>query len=73
MLDETLDAASDGLADTRGKIQVVREVLQALLDDQEVLDGLEPVREAVERLDRLTAGVARVEAVVEGQRVEDPV
>lgn len=69
MFDETLDAASDGLADARGKIQVVREALQALLDARESLDGLEPVR----RLDRLAAGVVRVEAVVEGQRVEDPV
>lgn len=50
----------DDLAEARSKIEATRAALQAALDGRE---APETARQAIERLDRIAAGVARVEGV----------
>ena len=60
---ETLDAAGENLEQARARIEAAGEALQASLDGQVAPE----VREAIARLDRLAAGVARVGRVVQRQ------
>ena len=63
----TLSHVSEGLAEVLARLEAAREALQPLLDGQ---DGdLAPVRQAVARLERMKAEVARIEAVVGEQAV----
>ncbi len=58
---------SEGLAEVLARLEAAREALQPLLDGQ---DGDQaPVRQAVARLERTEAEVARIEAVVAEQAV----
>jgi hypothetical protein len=61
--DETLDTAGREPGQARARIEAAREALQAALDGQVAPEVLE----AIARLERLAAGVARVEQVVRGQ------
>jgi hypothetical protein len=61
--DETLDTAGQDLEQARARIEAAGEALQASLDGQVAPEVLE----AIARLDRLAAGVAKVEQVVQGQ------
>ena len=61
--DETLDTAGRDLEQARARIEAAREALQAALDGQVAPEVLE----AIARLERLAAGVAKVEQVVRGQ------
>jgi hypothetical protein len=64
---DQLSHVSEGLAEVLARLEAAREALQPLLDGQ---DGdLAPIRQAVARLERMEAEVARIEAVVEGQAV----
>ena len=60
---ETLDTAGQDLEQARARIEAAREALQASLDGQAAPEVLE----AIARLDRLAAGVAKVEQVVQGR------
>ena len=61
--DETLDTAGRDLEQARARIEAARDALQASLDGQVTPEVLE----AIARLDRLAAGVAKVEQVVQGR------
>ena len=61
--DETLDTAGQDLGQARARIEAAGEALQASLDGQVAPEVLE----AIARLDRLAAGVAKVEQVVQGR------
>ena len=61
--DETLDTVGRNLGQARARIEAAREALQDSLDGQVAPEVLE----AIARLDRLAAGVAKVEQVVQGQ------
>ena len=61
--DEALETAGRELGQARARIETAREALQASLDGQVAPEVLE----AIARLDRLAAGVAKVEQVVQGQ------
>ena len=64
---DQLSHVSEGLAEVLARLEAAREDLQPLLDGQ---DGdLAPVRQAVARLERMEAEVARIEAVVAEQAV----
>ncbi len=64
---DQLSHVSEGLAQVLARLEAAREALQPLLDGQ---DGdLAPVRQAVARLERMEAEVARIEAVVAEQAV----
>ena len=64
---DKLSHVSEGLAEVLARLEAAREALQPLLDGQ---DGdLAPVRQAVARLERMEAEVARIEAVVAEQAV----
>ena len=64
---DKLAHVSEGLAEVLARLEAAREALQPLLDGQ---DGdLAPVRQAVARLERMEAEVARIEAVVAEQAV----
>jgi hypothetical protein len=64
---DQLSHVSEGLAEVLARLEAAREALQPLLDGQ---DGdMAPIRQAVARLERMEAEVARIEAVVEGQAV----
>lgn len=62
MIDSTEEIGLD-LAEARAKIDAVKERLQATLDGG---PGDEAARRLLERLERLSAGVARVEGMVAG-------
>jgi hypothetical protein len=61
--DETLDTAGQDLGQARARIEAARGALQAALEGQFAPEFLE----AIARLDRLAAGVAKVEQVVQGR------
>ncbi len=61
--DETLETAGRDLEQARARIEAAREALQDALVGQVAPEVLE----AIARLDRLAAGVAKVEQVVQGQ------
>jgi uncharacterized membrane protein YccC len=61
--DETLDTAGQDIEHARGRIEAARDALQQALEGHVAPEVLE----AIARLDRLAAGVAKVEQVVQGQ------
>jgi len=61
--DETLDTAGQDLGQARARIEAARGALQSALEGHVAPEVLE----AIARLDRLAAGVAKVEQVVQGQ------
>ena len=64
---DRLESVSGDLAEARVKIDAARAALQGLLDDQE--GDLTPVREAMIRLDRMSAELERIEGVCGGQLI----
>jgi len=59
---ETLDAAGENLEQALARIEAAREALHQALDGRDSPE----IRQAMDRLDRLAAQVARVERVVQG-------
>ena len=63
---DTLDLASDGLAQARARLEAAREALQPTVGRGWAMEAA--IRDAVARLERMEAEVARIEAVVRGGR-----
>jgi archaellum component FlaC len=67
MVDETLETAAGELNEVRDRLDATREALQRVLDSQ---DGdLDAIQQAMARLERIEAEVARIEGVCAGRAV----